>query len=145
MNIARYESLPAVRDIFDDLFRGFFVQPMARGSVASEGASLAPRIEVVDHNGVYKVRAELPGVRKQDINVSVDGDVLSISGERVRESENKDGERIVYSERHASKFSRSIRLGAEIELDRAEAKFNDGVLELTLPRKSAAVRQLTVH
>lgn len=145
MNVARFESLPAVRDLFDDLFRGFLVQPVTRASVATEGASLAPRIEVVDHNGTYKVRAELPGARKEDINVNVDGDVLSISAEVKRESERKDGERVVYSECYASKFSRSIRLGAEIELDRAEAKFNDGVLELTLPRKSAVAKQLAVH
>lgn len=145
MNIARYESVPAVRDIFDDLLRGFFVQPVTRASAMQEGASLAPRIEVLDHNGVYKVRAELPGARKEDINVSVDGDVLSISAQVRRESEQKEGERVVYSERYAGKFSRSIRLGAEIDLERAEAKFNDGVLELTLPRKSAAARQLTVH
>lgn len=145
MNLARYESLPVVRDIFDDLFRGFFVQPVARSSAAPESASLAPRIEVVDHNGVFKVRAELPGVRKEDINVSVDGDALSISAEIKREAEKKEGERVVYSERYASRFARSIRLGAEIELDRADAKFNDGVLELTLPRKSAAAKQLTVH
>lgn len=145
MNLDRYESPPAVRDIFDDFFRGFFVQPVMRPGAASARTDLAPRIEVVDHNGVFKVRAELPGVRKDDINVSVDGDVLSIAAEIKRVTEPKDGERVVYSERYVGRYSRSIRLGTDIEPDRAEAKFSDGVLELTLPRKSVAAKQLAIH
>ena len=146
MNIARYESLPAVRDIFDDFFRGFLVQPVPRALAgSSEAVSVSPRIDVVDENGTFKVRVDLPGAKKEDIKVSVDGDVLSIAAEIRRNNETKDGERIVYSERFVGRFARSIRLGVEIELEAAAAQFNDGVLELKLPKKSVAAKQLTVH
>jgi HSP20 family protein len=148
MNLVRYESMPTVRDIFDDFFRGFFVQPVPRGALPDEFAPARQarvRVEVAEENGAYKVRADLPGVKKEDIQVTVDGDVLSIQAETRQEKETKDGERVVYSERQIGKFARSFRLASEIELDKAEAKYADGVLELTLPKKTAAVKQLTVH
>ncbi|NMG01833.1 Hsp20 family protein [Azoarcus taiwanensis] len=125
------------RDPLDDFFRGFFVRPVEYGS---GGAVEAPemRVDVKEDADGYQVHAELPGVRKEDIHVHIDGPVVSISAERKQEKEIKDGERVLRTERYFGKVSRSFQLGQEVDESKANARFNDGVLELTLPKKAAA-------
>lgn len=122
------------RDPLDDLLRGFFVRPM---EFPVGGASEAPqmRVDIKEDNGTYQVHAELPGMKKEDIHVHIDGPVLSISAERKQEKEVKEGERVLRTERYFGKVSRSFQLGQEIDEGRSAAKFKDGVLELTLPKK----------
>ena len=95
-------------------------------------------MDVKEQGDDYLVHAELPGVRKEDIHVIVDGNQVAISAEVKQEKEVKDGERVLRSERYFGKVSRSFQLGSEIDDTKAVAKFNDGVLELTLPKRSAA-------
>lgn len=123
------------KDPFEDLFRGFFVRP-----VGFEQAADAPtiKVDVKENAEGYSVHAELPGVRKEDIHVSIDGPLVSISAERQEQKEVKEGERVLRTERHFGKVSRSFQLGQELDEARASAKYSDGVLELTLPRKEAA-------
>ena len=129
-------------DPIDDFFRGFLVRPVDFGSQA-ETPSL--KIDVKEQNGTYRVHAELPGVRKEDIQINIDGPVVSISAERKQEKEVKEGERVLRTERHFGKVARSFQLGAEIDEANSAARFTDGVLELTLPKKSAnKARRLTV-
>ena len=104
------------------------------------------RIDVVEQNGEYKVLAELPGVRKEDINVQVDGDQVSIVAEVKVEREAREGERVLHTERYAGKLARSFRLGEEIDEGRVSAKYTDGVLELRLPKKApVAAKQITIN
>jgi HSP20 family protein len=121
-------------DPLDDLFRGFFVRPVDFGLSAE-----APAIKVDVKEGAesYTVHAELPGMKKEDIHVHIDGAVVSISAERKQEKEVKEGERVLRTERYFGKVSRSFQLGQEIDDGKAAAKFTDGVLELTLPKKAA--------
>lgn len=123
------------RDPLEDFFRGFFVRPVE----FSEGVE-APqmRVEVKEDNEGYQVHAELPGIKKEDIHVHIDGPVVSISAERKQAQEVKEGERVLRSERYYGKVSRSFQLGEDIDEGRATARFNDGVLQLTLPRKPTA-------
>ncbi|MDY0013341.1 MAG: Hsp20/alpha crystallin family protein [Rhodocyclaceae bacterium] len=131
-------------DPFDDIFRGFFVRPMELGSANAEAPSI--KVDVKEKPDAYEVHAELPGVKKEDIHVHIDGSVLSISAERKQEKEVKDGERVLRTERYFGKVSRSFQLGQELDEGRAAAKFNDGVLELTLPKKAAPqARRLTIE
>ena len=135
-NVTRFEPL---NDLVDDLFKGFFVRPMVY-----EGApSALPRVklDVTESNGGYVVFAELPGIRKEDINVSIDGAQVTLAGEVKREKEVKDGGRVIHTERAYGKVQRSFTLPQEIDDAKAEAKFADGVLELTLPKKAAAARK----
>jgi len=121
-------------DPFDDLFRGFFVRP-----VDFEGAPAQPpaiKIDVKEQAENYLIHADLPGVKKEDIHVVVDGNQVSISAEVKQEKEVKEGERVLRSERYFGKVSRSFQLGQEIDDSKAGAKFNDGVLELTLPKRT---------
>jgi HSP20 family protein len=138
-NIRRYDPF---EDLMDDFLKGFFVRP-----VVGEAAQAAPRmkIEVSEQDKAYKVQAELPGVKKDDIQIEIDGDQVSISAEVKQEKEVKEGARVVHSERYYGKVSRAFRLGQEIDQAGAVAKYADGVLELTLPKKAAASRkQITI-
>jgi len=121
----------------DDFFRGFFVRPVEYGG---SGAAETPhvRVDVKENAEGYEVHAELPGIRKEDIHVHIDGPVVSISAERKMSKGLKDGERILRSERYYGKVSRSFQLGQDIDEARSGAKFVDGVLELSLPKKLEA-------
>ncbi len=139
-NLTRYDP---VGELFDDFFKGFFVRP-----VLSEGREAAPRlkVEVAEQEGAFKVRAEIPGVKKDDIQVTIDGDQVSISAEVKQEKDVKEGERIVHSERCYGKVARAFRLGYEVDEANAQAKYTDGVLELVLPKKAnASHRPLTIQ
>ena len=128
-------------DPLDDFFRGFFVRPVDFGGqqLATPGTD-APqmRVDVKETAQGYEVHAELPGMKKEDIHVHIDGPVVSISAERKQEKEIKDGEKVLRTERYFGKVSRSFQLGQEIDEAKASAKFNDGVLELALPKKAEA-------
>lgn len=123
-------------DPLDDLFRGFFVRPVDINGSLQQTPSI--KLDVKEQGSNYLVHAELPGVKKDDIHVIVDGNQVSISAEVKQEKETKEGERLLRSERYFGKVSRSFQLGQEIDDDKAEAKFNDGVLELTLPKRTAS-------
>lgn len=125
------------RDPLDDLFRGFFVRPVDFGSGTNTEAPQM-RVDVKENAEGYDVHAELPGMKKEDIHVHIDGPVVSISAERKQEKEVKDGERVLRTERYFGKVSRSFQLGQDVDEAKASAKFTDGVLELTLPKKLAA-------
>ena len=127
-------------DLVDDLFKGFFVRPVAyegRGDVA------APRmkVDVAEKDGAYTVTAELPGVKKEDIQVTIDGAQVTLAAEVKREKEVSQDERVLHTERVYGKATRSFTLPQEVDEAKAEAKYRDGVLELTLPKKAAAARK----
>lgn len=122
-------------EVFPELFRGFF-QPATRGTGESDSA-LGIRVEVKEADGEYKVQAEMPGVKKDDIHVQIDGNRVAISAEVKRESEEKEGERVLRSERYYGSIGRSFQLASEVDEGKASAKFEDGVLTLVLPKKQA--------
>ena len=131
------------RDPFDDLFRGFFVRPVEYGTQAE-----APvvKIDVKEQENGYLVHAEIPGVKKEDIHVAIDGAIVSITAERREEKDVKDGERVLRTERYFGKVSRSFQLAQEIDEAQVTAKYTDGVLELALPKKAAAqARRITIQ
>jgi HSP20 family protein len=139
--ITRYDPFG---DLFDDVLKGLFVRPV--GVEAELPAQGRMKIEVTEANGTYKVQAELPGVKKEDIRVNIDGDQISISAETRVERDVKEGERVLHSERYFGKVSRAFRLAQEVDESKAVAKYNDGVLELTLPKKAAAeAKQITIQ
>ncbi|MBK8889421.1 MAG: Hsp20/alpha crystallin family protein [Dechloromonas sp.] len=131
-------------DPLEDLFRGFFVRPVDLNSSVQQPPSI--KMDVKEQGDNYLVHAELPGVKKEDIHVVVDGNQVSISAEVKQEKEVKEGERVLRSERYYGKVSRSFQLGQEIDDAKAAARFNEGVLELTLPKRAASPnKRLTVE
>jgi len=116
-------------DPFEDLLRGFFIRPVEFGAGMMDTPSI--KVDVREAGDAYTVMAELPGMKKEDIHVQIDGSVLSISAEQI-----KEGERVLRTERSFGKVSRSFDLGNDVDDAHAAAKFVDGVLELTLPKKA---------
>jgi HSP20 family protein len=137
--MAKVTRFDPFNDLVDDIFKGFFVRPVGYDT---RGA----RVDVTESNGAYIVNADLPGVRKEDIQVSIDGAEVTLTAEVKREKETGKDERVLHSERVYGKVSRSFSLPQEIDEAKAEAKFRDGVLELKLPKKAAAARkQVTIQ
>ena len=131
------------RDPLDDFFRGFFVRPVDFGS---EPDAPAVKIDVKEQEKGYLVQAEIPGVKKEDIHVAVDGAIVSISAERREEKDVREGERVLRTERYFGKVSRSFQLAQEIDEAQVSAKYTDGVLELVLPKKAATqARGITIQ
>ncbi|MBI5889318.1 MAG: Hsp20/alpha crystallin family protein [Nitrosomonadales bacterium] len=121
-------------DVLDDLFRGFFMRP-----VRFEGQpDVQIRMDVSEDDKAYTVHAEIPGVKKEDIHVNIEGNQVSISAEVKNEKEVKEGEKLLRSERYYGSVSRAFSLAQDVDEGSAQAKYNEGVLELTLPKKKAA-------
>jgi HSP20 family protein len=139
-NITRFDPF---NELVDDLFRGFLVRPVGFEGRADAGIGQLPRakVDVAEKNGAYLVTAELPGVKKEDIHVAIDGPQVTLEAEVKREKEASKDERTLHSERAYGKVTRSFTLPQEVDESKAEAKFKDGVLELTLPKKAAAQRK----
>jgi HSP20 family protein len=138
-SITRYDPF---NELVDDFFKGFLVRP-----VAYEGRNAQPRlnVDVAEKNGAYVVKGELPGVKKEDIRVSVDGAQVTLEAE-TKQEKSTDNERVLHSERTYGKVSRVFTLPQEVDEAQVQAKFQDGVLELTLPKKQAAARkQITIQ
>ncbi|HEX9673945.1 MAG TPA: Hsp20/alpha crystallin family protein [Burkholderiales bacterium] len=139
-NITRYSPFD---EAFDDLFRGFFVRPVNYDAPA--GAAQF-RVDVSENEKAYTLRAEIPGVKKEDINVTIDGDTVAITAEVKHEKDVKNGDRVLRSERYYGKLYRAFTLGQAVEEAGTGAKYVDGVLELTLPKKAAAqAKRITIQ
>jgi|SRR5512134_3196905 HSP20 family protein len=128
-NITRYDPF---EDFFKDFGKGFWVKPFAM-PVESE---LTMKIDVSEDDKAFSVKADIPGVKKEDIQVDVDEDHVSVRAEARKEKEEKKGEKVVYSERSYGMVSRSFSLPAAVDAKGAKAEYKDGVLSLTLPKKS---------
>jgi HSP20 family protein len=140
-NITRFDPFQiSTLDPFDDVFKGFF-RP-----VRTEGApDVQIKMDVKEDDKAYIVHADIPGVKKEDIHVTIDGNLVSISAETKQEKEVKEGEKLLRSERYYGKASRSFSLASEIDEGASQAKYSDGVLELTLPKKAAtSAKKLTI-
>ena len=131
-------------DPFEDLFRGFFVRPVDFGGNSGEAPQM--RVDVQEGPENYRLHAELPGIAKEDIHVHIDGPVVSISAERKARQDHKDGERVLRTERYYGKVSRRFQLGQDVDEGKSSARFTDGVLELTLPKKlEVQAKRLTIE
>lgn len=139
-NITRFNPFD---DSLDELFRGFFVRPV---SFEGPAAPAQFRVDVTESESAYVLRAEIPGVKKDDIAITIDGDQVAISAEVKSEKDVKNGERVLRAERYFGKVSRAFTLGQPVDESGASAKYTDGVLELRLPKKAAATaKRITIQ
>ena len=127
-NITRYNPFD---DLFNEFTKGFWVKPLAMPA----GTELTIKVDVKEDEKGYTVRADIPGVKKEDIQVDVEGNMISLRAEAKQEKEEKKGEKVIYSERSYGMVSRSFSLPAEVDSKDAKAEYKDGVLSLTLPKK----------
>lgn len=139
-NITRFDPFNDV----DDLLKGLFVRPMRLDF--NSASQMQMKVDVSRADDTYTVKAEMPGVGKDDIHVSINGSVISISGEVKKEKEEKKGEEVIRSERYFGKVERSFTLPQEVDEAKVSAKYADGVLNLTLPVKAkSAGRKITIN
>jgi len=104
------------------------------------------RVDLSEDARTYIVRADLPGVKKEDIHVDIDGNRISISAQMKSEHEEKKGESVVHTERYEGNVFRSFSLDSDIDEAKADASYKDGVLELRLPKKAGAKgKRLTIN
>lgn len=121
-------------DDFDNLFDEFWRPArVGRFSGAAEGA-FAPALDLTETDNEYRVRADLPGVKKDDLDISIQDGVLTINAETKYEDEKKENGRVIRQERRYGKFVRSMRLGDTVDVDKVKAEYKDGVLDLVLPK-----------
>jgi HSP20 family protein len=117
---------------FDDLFRSLALRPMFRDFETMPEI----RLEVTEDDKAYNVKAEIPGVRKEDIEVSIEGNQISISAEVKRASESRKEDRVVHSDRYYGRIYRAFTLPHDVENSKANAHYENGVLALMLPKKA---------
>ncbi len=131
----------------EDWFKGFWMRPFPRmmpfSTEMEERSEI--RIDLSENEKAYIVRAEIPGAKKEDVKVHLEGNRVSISADVKRNKEEKQGDKVIYSECFQGSTSRSFTLDSDVDESKAEAKFENGVLELTLPKKTGgAARELQV-
>jgi len=128
---------PALNDPFESMFRRF-LSPARIDRTLDE---LDVRVDVVEKNGTFKVRADLPGVKKEDINVRIDGNLVQVDAETKGERD-----KVLRSERYYGSVSRAFTLPQDVDEGKAVAKYEDGVLTLELPKKAtSAAKRLAVN
>lgn len=122
-------------DFFRDVAPGFYVKPL-HGDPLPSAAQI--KVDVKETDKAYTVHAEVPGVRKEDIHVSLDGNVVTLRAEVKQQDSTGEGEKMLRSERYFGAVSRSFQLPQDIDEAQANAKYDNGVLTLTLPKKRAS-------
>ena len=125
---------------FDRIARGFTPRAFRLWPRLWAGEEWLPDIDIFERNGKIVVRADVPGMKREDISVTVEGDLLTIKGRREEEKEVKE-EDSYCSERSTGEFSRTMRLSEGVGIEAIEAKYEDGVLEVTVPRPAAPERK----
>ena len=124
---------PFLRDPFDDTLRSF-MRPWRMGSV--DGAPRM-RVDLSEQDDHYVVKADIPGVRKDEIDVRIDGNLVTLSAQSKSEKEERDDGRVLFKERQEGYASRSFALDCPVDEARADARYEAGILTLTLPKKAA--------
>lgn len=125
---------PTFGDNFETALRRFFPASL----FDADAPQLKMRIDVTEDANAYKVKADIPGVKKDDISVRVDGNTVEIEAEARSEKETREGEKVLRSERCYGTISRSFSLAQDVDAGKVQAKYADGVLSLELPKKTAA-------
>jgi HSP20 family protein len=132
-------------DRLDDFFAGFF-RPVFNAAPGTPSMASEIRIDVREDEKSYSVDAAIPGVKKEDIHVSIDGNEVAITAEVKNEKDVKEGERLLRTERFYGKTTRRFALPQELDEGASSAKYEDGVLRLSLSKKAAApLRKLHVQ
>lgn len=135
---------PWLRDPFENTMRRFFSPSVWD---MEKAPSLRMRVDLTEDDKGYVVKADIPGVKKEDISVRIDGNVVQIDAEMRSETRTKgSGGKVLRSERHAGAASRTFSLPQDIDEAKADAHYEDGVLTLKLPKKTgAAAHKIEIH
>jgi HSP20 family protein len=137
-----FREAVSLRDAMNMLFQESFVRP--NGSMMAQGAPATLPLDLSENENEFVIKASLPGVKPEDVDVTVQGDTLTIRGES-KTDEEKKGEHWHLRERRFGQFQRSVSLPARVSADAARAQYDHGVLVLTLPKaEEAKPRQIKI-
>jgi HSP20 family protein len=129
-NLVTYDPFLNIDTGMDELFRGFFKPVRWEGA----RAPVMIKMDVTETADGYTVHAEMPGMKKEDVNVEIEGNQVTITGEVKRDWEKKDGDKLIRSERYYGNVYRSFTVPHELDEAKCEARYDGGVLELKLVR-----------
>lgn len=136
-----FREMVTLRDAINQLFQDSFVRP---GGTSTGERHRSVALDIADNGNAFEVHATLPGVKPEDVQVTVQGDTLTIRGQSSAEEERKD-RNWVMRERRSGSFARSVTLPAAVNADQAQARFENGVLTLTLPKtEQAQAKQIPI-
>lgn len=135
MNLIPRNSLLGFDSLFNDVFSGFSQSPIST-KLSDNMAGM--RVDVHDADKQYEINAELPGVKKKDISIELNDGVLTVSATKSTETERKEKDKVIWKERSSGYISRSFMVGKGVQEKDINARFSDGVLTLTVPKKKAA-------
>lgn len=145
-NLIRFSPVSDLRGMqheIDRMFDSFF--PVRHANGDSQATAWAPRVDVIDNDDAYLVHVDVPGVSKDNLKINYQDGVLSISGERKHESEEKENN-YLRVERSYGRFDRSFKLPQSVDVDRIEAKYTDGVLTVTVPKaEESKPREISIN
>jgi HSP20 family protein len=145
MSLMRFDperELLSLRDAMNRLMEESFVLPSMIGELRGSGRAWGLAVDMFETNDHLVVKASVPGVKPEDLDITVQGETLTIKGEAKEEREEQQG-RYHFRERRQGSFSRTLTLPFPIQSDKVEASFENGVLTLTLP-KAEQVRPRTI-
>ena len=126
----------------DGILRGFYDSPVSTRNTNADSRRLA--MDVIEDDTAYVVTTDMPGISREEVSVTIDKNVLTISAEP-KDEVSKNERKVLRHERYSGKYSRSLRLGEDIEEDKVSAEYRDGVLRMTIPKKTPlAPRQVEV-
>ncbi|WP_454767159.1 Hsp20/alpha crystallin family protein [Cupriavidus campinensis] len=133
-NIKRYDpfSIEPMSDMLQSMLRNWRMTP---------DADMPFKVDVTESDTSYTITADLPGAKKEDIDVSVDRGTVMISAKLEKHSEVKEGDRVIRQERYSGSMQRAFTLDANIDMEKIDASFQDGVLRVVLPKKEASQQQ----
>jgi HSP20 family protein len=130
---------------FDRLFDDSFERILANGATGENNATRSPALDVAESDLAYTIKLDMPGVAKEDVKVSIDGRRVTVEANSRKEEVKNDGDRVVYRERSVSNYARTIKLTAEVEQSTSAAKLENGVLTVTLNKRSPTAAQISVN
>ncbi len=131
--MVRRNTQPTVADLFSSFFDNEFMDKFDRS------LKFSPKTNITEGNKAYTVELMVPGFKKDNFNINIENDVMTISAHKEDKVEEKDGDRVVFSEYKVEDFERSFTLSQDVDSNKIEAAYEDGILKVTIPKKKESV------
>jgi len=133
MLMVRRNTQPTIADLFSNFFDNEFVDKFDRS------LKFSPKTNIVETDKAYRVDLMVPGFDKEDFNINIENDVMTISAHKEEKNEEKDGDKVVFSEYRVDDFERSFTLSQDVDSNKIEAAYENGILKVNIPKKKESI------
>ncbi|MBN1959194.1 MAG: Hsp20/alpha crystallin family protein [Desulfuromonadales bacterium] len=137
MKLAKWDPFREMEEMLDPYSRSLDWPFRGGRNLNTKGADWAPRVDISETDAEFCIKADVPGIKREDVKINIEDHILTISGENKREKEEK-GEKFHRVERYYGSFQRSFTLPENVDEEKIDAGFKDGLLTLTIPKTEAA-------